>query len=162
MADPDPTPPPTRSPGWMRLVLIVSLAVNLLIVGMVGGAVLSGGGPGGGRDAARDTRGSPFIRALEPDERRQVMRDMVRGSRELRESRETLRVRFDALLVAIRAEDFDKAEVETLLQQQREISQKRNQLGELAILERVSKMSLEERRAYADRLEAAVKQPRPR
>ena len=150
-----------KSPTWMRVLLVASLAVNLLIVGMVVGTVASGGGPGQGRDALREAGGSPFIRALAPHDRRGVMRGMVSERRALRESRETLRARFDALLVALRAETFDAAAVEQLLEDQRRALQARNKVGEQAILDRVAAMSLEERRAYADRLEAEVR-PRPR
>ena len=92
-----------KRPTWMRVLLVASLAVNLLIVGMVVGTVASGGGPGQGRDALREAGGSPFIRALDPQDRRGVMRGMVSERRALRVRRETLRARFDALLVALRA-----------------------------------------------------------
>lgn len=160
MAEAD-TNTPVKSPTWMRVVLVASLAVNLLIVGMIVGTVASGGGPGQGRDALREASGSPFVRALDPKDRRGVMRGMVSERRALRESRETLRARFDALLVALRAETFDAAAVEQLLEDQRRAVQARNKVGEKVILNRVSAMSVEERRAYADRLEAEIR-PRPR
>lgn len=85
MADPD-AQTTVKSPTWMRIALVASLAVNLLIVGMVVGTVASGGGPGQGRDAVRDAGGSPFVRALEPKDRRGVLRGMVSERRALRES----------------------------------------------------------------------------
>ncbi|MEO1238373.1 MAG: periplasmic heavy metal sensor [Pseudomonadota bacterium] len=160
MAEAEMTPAP-KSPLWMRVLLVASLGLNLLIVGMVVGTIASGGGPGKGRDALRDAGGSPFVRALEPADRRGVMRGMIAERRALRESRETLRARFDALLAALRAENFDAAAVEQLLEDQRRALQARNTVGETVILNHLSEMSLDQRRAYADRLEAEIR-PRQR
>lgn len=151
------------APLWMRLLLIASLGLNLAVAGMVIGAVSSGGGPGQARDAVREARNTPFIRALDPDDRRGLAREMIKDREALRESRETLRARFDALLVALRAETFDVEVVEGLLEDQRSAAQARNQVGENAILRLIAEMSLEDRRAYADRLEETVKRrPPPR
>ncbi len=151
-----------NSGRWVRWALIVSLAVNLLVIGMVGGAVLSGGGPGDGDRAARENRGSPFVRALEPGDRRAVMRGMIKERRQLRESREVLKARFDALLTALRAEEFDVDAARALVEQQRKATQDRVIVGETVVLTRIAEMSLEDRRAYADRLEAEVRRPRRR
>jgi len=66
MAETDPTPPPAspRTPLWMRVLLVGALGLNFLVVGMVAASILSGGGPGAPREAARDLAGSPFVRAL--------------------------------------------------------------------------------------------------
>ena len=123
MAETNPVPPPTPrsgSPLWMRGLLVVSLAVNLLVFGMIGGAVLSGGGPGAAREAVRDLDGTPFVRALSPQDRRALLREL-RGEREvLRDSRTALRDRFENLLAALRADDFDAASLERILAGQRE------------------------------------------
>jgi len=165
MAETNPVPPPTPrsgSPLWMRGLLVVSLAVNLLVFGMIGGAVLSGGGPGAAREAVRDLDGTPFVRALSPQDRRALLREL-RGEREvLRDSRAALRDRFENLLAALRADDFDAASLERILAGQREAATARQLLGERLVLGRITEMSTEERRAYADRLEAEVRRPRPR
>lgn len=161
MAEPE-TARRTKSPLWMRILLIGSLSINLLVVGMVIGTIASGGGPGQGRDAAREAGGSPFVRALAPNDRRGLMRDMIAERRTLRDSRETLRTRFDALLTALRAETFDADAVAQLLEDQRAATLARNKIGETAILARVASMTLQERRAYADRLEAEIRPRRQR
>ena len=165
MAETNPVPPPTPrsgSPLWMRGLLVVSLAVNLLVFGMIGGAVLSGGGPGAAREAVRDLDGTPFVRALSPQDRRALLREL-RGEREvLRDSRTALRDRFENLLAALRADDFDAASLERILAGQREAATARQRLGERLVLGRIIEMSTEERRAYADSLEAEVRRPRPR
>ncbi|MEM9708422.1 MAG: periplasmic heavy metal sensor [Pseudomonadota bacterium] len=154
---PPPQPPQTRSPVWMRLLLVASLGVNLLIVGMVAGAVFSGGGQGPGRDAARDFGNSPFFRALGPDERRQMLGDFRSERRSFREGRKDIGNRFEALLNAIRADEFDAETVTTLLDDQREALLNLQGVGERLLIKLVSEMSVEERRAYADRVGEMVK-----
>lgn len=151
----------TSTPLWIRLLLIASLAINLAVAGMVIGAISSGGGPGQARDAVREARSTPFIRALDPEDRRGLARDMIRQRDDYRESRDALRARFDALLAALRAEELDQAELQNLLEEQRKALQARNAIGEKVIVERVAQMTLDERRAYADRLEAEVKRRPP-
>lgn len=165
MAETNPTPPPpapARTPLWMRLVLVASLAFNLLVIGMVGGAVLSGGGPGAAREAARDFGGMPFARALGPEDRRALMRDLGRERGALRESRDALRQRFVSLLAVLRADDFDRDALDAIVADQRAAGEARQRLGERLVLDRIAAMSPEARRAYADRLEADVRRLRQR
>ncbi len=148
-------------PGWVRGLLVASLALNLLIVGAVIGAVVSGGGPGHGRDVARETRGTPFVRALSPDDRRKVVRGMVAERRSLREGRDDLRDGFEGLLQALRADSFDEDAIRGSLERQRQAMRKGNEVGEKVLVARLAEMTAEERRAYADRLEAQIRR-RPR
>lgn len=165
MAETNPAPPPgppARSPLWMRAVLVVSLALNLLVAGMIGGAVLSGGGPGAAREAARDLAGMPFVRALSPQDRRVFVREL-RGQRDsLRESRAELLARFESLLATLRAEDLDVVALERILKAQREAAAAHQRLGERLVLAQFEEMTVDERRAYADRLEVDLRRPRRR
>lgn len=164
MAETNPSPPqtPDRSPLWMRVLLIVSLGLNLLIVGMVAGSLLSGGGPGPSREAARDLEGSPFVRALGPGERRALLRDLVRERDTLGENRQLLRQRFESLLATLRADELDRAALDAIVAEQRQATEARQRLGERLVIRRIEAMSPDERRAYADRLEAAVRRPQRR
>lgn len=159
MAETNPAPPPPgapRSPRWMRILLVASLGLNLLIVAMVSAAVLSGGGPGPSREAARDLGRTAFIRALGPGDRRALWRDMRSERGAFRENREQLRARFERLLVALRAEEFDRAALDQIIAEQRAAGEARRSLGERLVVRRLEAMSVEDRRAYADRLEAEV------
>lgn len=161
MAETNPAPPP-GSPFWIRALLVVSLALNLLVIGMIGGAVLSGGGPGVPREAARELAGTPFVRALPPQDRRAFVREL-RGQRDnLRESRAELLARFESLLATLRAEDLDVVALERILGEQREAAAAHQRLGERLVLEQLEEMTIDERRAYADRLEVDVRRPRRR
>lgn len=164
MAETNPTPPPAphRTPLWMRVLLVGSLGLNFLVFGMVAASILSGGGPGAPREAARDLAGSPFVRALGTEDRRAILRELRRERDTLRENRAALRVRFERLLATLRADDLDLAELERIVAEQRAAALDRLQIGERLVVGRIALMSLEERRAYADRLEEAVTRPRRR
>ena len=59
-----------RSPLWMRILLGVSLALNLAVAGLVVGASLRLIGPDG--PPAPHTFGGALIRALPHDDRREI------------------------------------------------------------------------------------------
>ncbi|MXQ06315.1 periplasmic heavy metal sensor [Alphaproteobacteria bacterium GH1-50] len=145
---------------WMWPLLVVSLALNLLVAGVIIGALMRGDGerpPG----AARSLIGEPFVRALDEDDRRAFLREMVGNRDRLRANRADLRARLEALLSAIAAEDFDRARVAAILAEQRQLAVRRQDIGETLLLDRLEGMSVEERRGYAERLERAFRR-RPR
>ena len=49
-------PPKPRTPKWVRVLLALSLALNLLIIGLVGGAMVRFGGSDGMRPPPRSIR----------------------------------------------------------------------------------------------------------
>lgn len=147
--------------GWVVPILLASLAVNLLIVGIIVGWLASPDGPR--RTEWRTVRGlvgEPFIRALPDDHRRALVREVLRDDNRLRESRESLRARFEAFLSELRKEQFDIDKIQTLLKEQRKVALDRQDMGERFLLERLETMSVGERRDYADALEQALRQPR--
>lgn len=164
MTDPAPQTPKPRS--WMRPLLFVSLAGNLLIVGAVAGAMLSPDGPrkrfGEADRALRGVVGEPFFRALPRHERRALERDAIANRDRVRESRASLQIRLDAFLAALRAEPFDRDQVARLMTDQRQAAIMRQELGEELLLNRLSGMSTEDRSAYADALEERLQRFRRR
>ena len=146
------------TPLWVRIVLGLSLAVNLLILGVVLGATL--GGRGGDR-AVRDPGAMPFVRALEPEDRRALLRQMRReGDGWQRTARAEMRARRATLLEALRADVLDRAAVEEVLNAQAAQGDVRRALGQKVLLDHLESLSASERRAYADRLEQALDAPR--
>ena len=151
-----------------RITLAISLALNLLVVGVVAGALLSGGGPGrysandpdSRRGPLREIGNAPFVRALEPADRQALLRALRDDGGTLRENRAELRRRFQALVAALRADPFDADAMQVLFDDQREAASTHQRTGERFILERLSAMSAEQRIAYADRLDAALKRGR--
>lgn len=162
MTDTPENPPNKRR--WLMPLLLVSLAINLLIAGIFIGAMLS---PDGLRNRAenasvRGVVGEPFFRALPREERRALIREVVRNRDKIRESREGLRQRFQDFLTTLRAETFDMEEARRLMTEQRGAAIRRQEIGEMLLLDRLQAMTSEQRRAYADALEDSLAKLRKR
>ena len=161
MTDTNTSPPRRRrSPLWVRILLSLSLAINLAIAGLVAGLVLRGDGPlrGGG---AGLSYALPYIVALERDERRAVM-GAVRGNPDLPDRR-ARRAQFDDMLTALRAEPLDREAVRAILSRQAGGVAQVQAVAQEAWLDRVAAMTPVERVAYAARVEEILnKGPRGR
>lgn len=149
---------PRRS--WVKPLLFVSLALNLVVIGAFVGRALAPDRPRWGDGVAGPVRGvigAPFAHALDPGNRG-TLHDKLTGKRShLQASRGRLRDLLDELLVTLRAEPFQPDEVRRILQEQRGVAEERQLLGETLLLERLEAMTPEERSAYADRLEGSLK-----
>jgi uncharacterized membrane protein len=146
---------------WLYPLLFVSLALNLLVAGMIVGWLASPGGPKRSEfGSARGLVGEPFLRALPDDQRRAMLRDISRDAPKLRESRESLKARFDGFLTALRADPYEPETVAALLRDQREAALTRQDIGERLLLDRLEAMTPEERNAYADALEQSFRRLR--
>ena len=144
---------------WLVPALVISLALNLLVVGIVIGAITSGGKHRGGHDGgpARGFIGEPFLRALPQEHRRALAEGLRENPVAMQETREALRERVQNLLTVLRSDPFDAETAARLLSEQRTLVVDRQKHGEGLLLERLSAMSADERSAYADKLEKALK-----
>ena len=165
MTDTGSSERPRRRWLW-RLLFGASLALNLLIVGIVAGWVASKGPERTPNDVDRTARSlgmEPFVRALSPEDKVALVRSARSERAGLSENRRGLQSRLQSLLRAIRAEPFDPEDVRSLLSDQRAAVADRQAIGERLFLERLSQMSAEERASYAERLEGELKRgPRKR
>lgn len=146
--------------GWVRALLVVSVALNLLIFGMIAGWIISPDGPRGDRRIERPAYGvlgAPFIGALSREDRQIVVDELRDMAPRLSENRQALRARLTELNAALRADAFDRATIEALLDAQRETALARQRVGERLLLDRLQTMTADERRAFADRLERGLK-----
>ncbi|MEO0829651.1 MAG: periplasmic heavy metal sensor [Pseudomonadota bacterium] len=150
----DPTPPP-GTPLWLRVLLIGSLALNVLVIAAVVGLLLSGPPTrgGSGDQAMRQLGFGPYGRAFEDGHRREMRRALVQDRRELRQSLRGLRRSMTDVVAVLRAEEFDPNTLSALLTDQRQLTTVLQALGHSLVVETLAGMSDEERRAYADRLE---------
>ena len=142
---------------WGRIILVISLAFNLLIVGLVAGAMLGGPRDRDRNPLLRDIGFGTFVQALTRADKHAMTEALKRDAGSFRENRTKLRHQFDEFLNALRADPFDPAEVSRLMVQQRSRIGERQQLGQTLLLERIEAMSLEDRRAYADSLSKMLK-----
>lgn len=160
MATTPPTPPQAGMSRGLRVLLVVSLALNLAVAGLVVGRLVHGH-PGGGRPMAVDLPLGPFARALSPEDRRAIGRDLL-GDPALRDMRQSLReADIAALAEALRAEPFDSAAAAAVIARQSAKLRALEQAVEEALLSRFATMSAAERAALADRLVAETRRARP-
>ncbi len=148
-----------RSSRLQKRLLVVSLALNLVIIGVVAGMFFLGGAKGAPQRF--DLTAGPMTRAMDV-ERRGALRDALRESGAFRPAdRAQMRSDAIALLETVRAENFDDVAFRDALDRQRA----RLNTGQAAVLDaltqQISDMSLEERAAFADRLEEQMRRQPP-
>lgn len=149
----------TRRGGrWVKVALAVSLALNLAIVGLVGGALLGdGGNRDGGAPALRALGLGPFARALSREDRAELRARIEGTGLELREERRAIGQSLRAVEGALRADPFDRTAVEAAFTQARGMVVSLQQTGHDALLDQIETMSTAERRDLADRLARAMR-----
>lgn len=141
----------TGSGKGLRIALAVSVALNLLILGLVAGAVLRDGGPRG--RMMGDVAFGPFTEALAPEDRAALRREFVQRLPGMRDVRRQMRADFAGLLAALRAEPFDMEAVRGLIAGQSDRMAERLALGQDLLLGRIGAMTPQARADFADRLE---------
>lgn len=139
---------------WVTILLVASLGLNLLVAGVLLGAVLRFRGdhvdvpPG---------FGPALFRALPENGRRALRGELFdehrRGARQRAQD-------FAELGEALRAVPFDPATVEDVLEKQAANTASIQSNLQKKWLSRVARMTDAERKAYADRLEQVVKDRR--
>lgn len=151
-----PPPPPPRTRGWIRALLVMSLAINLGVAGLAVGAFVKAGGPPP-RMEERDLGLGPMGDALNRDDRRALRKAFLARFPELKAGRAALQADFAALIGALRAEPFDPAAVDAAIQ----VIAARNSERLVSIRDILSDylvtLSPEARAAFADRLQASLR-----
>ena len=145
-------PEPQKPKRWIRILLGVSLALNLLVVGLVIGAAYRFHGHDGFRPSQRSL-GALLFSELPREDRAHLRKGIYPSRKQRMEHREA---EMQAVLAALRSPQFDADAVDGVLTQQ--VQQRQNSLDALqrAWIDRVAEMTHSERLAYADRLEEAV------
>jgi len=164
-----PAPPatPARKTGrGVKIALGLSLALNLVIAGAIGGAVLSGrAGPGGDegvRDLFRVLGLGPLGVALDRDDRAALIDRATQDPAALRAARGALIRATRDFARAVRAEPFDRAGAEAALRRQREFVAGLQTRGHELLLDQIAAMPPEARQGFADRLTRRLRAPRER
>jgi uncharacterized membrane protein len=147
--------PPSGAPRWMKVLLAVSLALNLGVLGLVGGAALRGAGDRG-RPDVRDIGFGPFSDALSPQDRQELRRAFLRDGGNPREMRRLMRSEVGTLLQVLRTEPLQEAELRAAFSQFQLRGQERLDLGQRLLADRIIAMSPDDRARFADRLEEVM------
>ena len=163
---PVPPVPPLAPAGsrpipWLRGLLIGSLALNLLLVGIMVGEGFGRRGSGGGREEVRVLGFGPLSAALSRDDQvalRHALRDRMP---QMMAARESWAADISALAGALRAEPYDAAAVTAAARRMTGGMAARIDLGTDLLMARFQEMGSAERRAFADRLERSVMRHHP-
>ncbi|GAA6179341.1 MULTISPECIES: periplasmic heavy metal sensor [unclassified Shimia] len=150
------TMPKGKKRGLLRGLLIGSLALNLLIVGLVGGAIFNfkhAGGP----STTPDRFSAPFIRALSFEDKREVGRAIRKSYRNADIDRAADRLLYATALEQLRQSPFDVDALAATVAALDGASRLRRDLARDSFMAQVNAMSDTERAAYADRFEEALK-----
>lgn len=135
-----------------RIVLILSLALNLAILGLVAGSFLRA--DDGKRPGRFSLELGPVASALAPEDRRAIL-SALRDRRDLRPRRGRPE-ELDVILLVLRAETLDVAALDQALAAPLRRIADVQQVVTGALSERIQEMSADERAAFADRLEEAM------
>ncbi len=149
-----PGKPPFR---WGRALLFVSLTLNLVVFGIVGGAALGRLGHQRPEIAARDVGFGLFNEALSEQDRKDLRRAYVQAKPDIRADRREMRENLVQVLALLRQDPFDAAALRSALEAGARRMEERQALGQNVILEHLKTMTVAERVAFADRLENSLK-----
>lgn len=135
----------------LRWALIGSVTLNLLVAGViVGGFVAHDRHPP--RPVVGDVSLGAFTEALSPEDRDALRRAAQKRVGDFRDMRQAARTDMTALIAALQADPWNRAEVEQILARHKARTIERVDIGEALIFERLEEMTPEERRAFAERL----------
>ncbi len=151
---PPASAPPAATRPWIKVLLAISLALNLGVAGLAAGAMLrSHDGPRGEHDFGL----GPIGDALTREDRKALRQAFVTAHPDLgRRGMAALRADFDPLLVALRADPFDPAALETALRVMADRNAERLETGRRVIADYLTAMSPAARAEFADRLEEVL------
>lgn len=145
---------------WVKVLLAVSLGLNMLVLGAIGARLYTHRGDALQPHNMREASYGPYSRALSPQDRKIIGEALRREVGSLRENLPQIRETFQALILALQAEDYDRDAVHGLIAEQQAMGLKRQQVGQRLLLERLDSMTVEERRAFAKRLQRTLRRPR--
>lgn len=148
-----------RTPRGVRIVLAISLALNLGVAGLVAGAFIADGGP---RDRmVRDLDFGPFTEALTREDREKLRDEFLRVAPDLRDMKQAMKQDFTAVMAAVRAEPFDPAKLQAAVDALGERTTSRIAIGQKLLVDRLAAMTPEARADFADRLEKRLRHGGP-
>ena len=140
---------PKPKSRWMSTLLIVSLALNLLVVGVAVGTALRIKGDHKGSPGF----GSALYRALPKEDRKALRGELFERHKARRQTRSQ---DFSQLDAALRAIPFDPVAVQLVLDQQAQAMVDLQGALQAQWLLHITSMSDDERQSYADRLDEVV------
>jgi uncharacterized membrane protein len=150
-----PTTPPTNR--VLKITLAVSVALNLAVLGLIGGLALHGGPGPRGDMMVRDFGFGPFDGALLPEDREALRKRIQDRVGDVRAARQLMQADGTAILSALRADPFNEKSLADALDLQAQHLDDRLKFGSGVIREFLLSLPPEGRTAFADRLEQRLR-----
>lgn len=148
-----------REARWRRWLLVVSLGLNLIVIGLVAGAVLRGGPPG--HAAPRfDLTVGPLTRALDEGDRREMRAALERNRPFQAADRAAMRQDFSEMVTLLKADRFDADQFRAVMTRQRARLAGVQEVVLDEFIQRIEAMSPDARAAFADRLRHELREER--
>lgn len=148
-----------KTPRWMKILFVASLSLNLLIIGAVGGAALSGGGKwrGPGPEArASAAGGGAIIKALSREDKRKLRRAMAVALVSDRQIRQSLKAEQREFVEMMRGDTVTPEMVDAQLQDVQSKMVAHFTVARTLLSQRFAEMDDQARSEYADRLEQLI------
>ncbi len=144
-----------RTATWVKIVLAVSIALNLAVAGIVGGAMLRDHNP-----QAPSAEGVSILARAMPFKFQTQLRGAMRDRRaEFRADREAMRTLRANLIEALQAEPFEISAVETVLSNQRALTANLVVAGHSEVIAQIAAMDREDRARYVENLQKPPHRP---
>lgn len=155
------TPVTTKTPRWMKIVLPISLAINLGIAGVIGGAMLRA--PDVAHDRALSPEGVATLARAMPMAYQHELRKALRDQREaLRSDRQALTTLGNRFIITLNNDPFDIGEVEMVFEDHRALLSEMTGVAHDAIIDQIILMSPEDRQRYTERLRGGIRPNGPK
>ena len=143
---------PTNVPRKFRVVMVVSLAFNLLFVGLVVGMIIKGPPQGHGRDGADRIRDF-YFQALSRDDRFELRKQMRAQGLDLGAGRAQIRGNLASIVATLREDPFDATAFEHAVKGQDQTMAKMRSKGQQVFVDYVRGLDAAARAEIADRLD---------
>ena len=142
-----------KSRNIWKFLFGISLALNLLIVGAFGGAMLR---VGKGPMVKHRASGYLYMRALNFEDKKALRKAIFRNKNSRKIIREKEHSSYISAVKILKKDPFDRKAFEDLLDEQTKHSKSRQSSARVALVTQITRMTKEERLIYSERLEDLV------
>ena len=146
-----------KSRNLWKILFGISLGLNLLIVGAIGGAMIRmSKGP------AANHRGSGllYMRALNFEDKKLLRREIFKNKDNHKREMTKEHGVYTSAITILKRDPFDQNAFETLLDEQKKYANSRQRLARIALVKHIGNMTKQERMIYAKRLENLINRKR--
>ena len=146
-----------KSRNLWKILFGISLGLNLLIVGAIGGAMIRmSKGP------AANHRGSGllYMRALNFEDKKLLRQEIFKNKDNHKREMANEHTVYTSAITILKRHPFDQNAFETLLDEQKKYANSRQRLARIALVKHIGNMTKQERMIYAKRLENLINRKR--